>query len=75
MAGVNSFLTGTSSSNQRIEQFWRKLRVSFTVFWRNQFKDMADRGLLNINDRIHLEVLRFCFMPIIQRDLDTFTEV
>ena len=75
MAAANSFLTGTSPANQRIEQFWGTLRVSFTVFWRNHFKDMADMGKLNINDRIHLEVLRFCFMPMIQRDLDTFTKV
>ncbi|XP_060556998.1 uncharacterized protein LOC132717525 [Ruditapes philippinarum] len=75
MAAVNSFLTGTSPSNQRIEQFWGTLRASFSVFWRNHFKDMTDRGMLNMDDRIHLEVLRFCFLPIIQRDLDKFTQV
>ena len=36
---------------------------------------MAERGILNIDDRIHLEVLRFCFMPIIQGDLDKFIQV
>lgn len=75
MAAFNSFLTGTSPSNQRIEQFWSTLRTGFSAFWRNHFRDMVDMGILNINDAIHLEFLRFCFMPLIQNDLYKFTRL
>ncbi|KAH3747056.1 hypothetical protein DPMN_181477 [Dreissena polymorpha] len=75
MSGMNSYMTGRSTGNQRIERFWVNLRVSFTVFWRNYFKDMVDSGLLRIDDPVHLECLGFCFIPLIQRDLNPFTHL
>lgn len=71
-AGCRSFLEGRSTGNQRIEQFWGTLKHSFTVFWRNLFRDLSDRGKLCIQDPIHIECLRFSFMRVIQRDLDMF---
>ncbi|KAH3752901.1 hypothetical protein DPMN_187527 [Dreissena polymorpha] len=75
MSGMNSYMTGRSTGNQRIERFGVNLRVSFIVFWRNYFKDMQDSGLLRIDDPVHLHCLRFCFIPIIQRDLNYFTHL
>jgi len=75
MSGSNSYQTGRSTSNQRIERFWGNLRVGFTVYWRNLFRDMVDLGMLRIDDQVHVELLRFCFMNLIQRDLDTFTNL
>ncbi|KAH3842652.1 hypothetical protein DPMN_116154 [Dreissena polymorpha] len=57
MSGMNSYMTGRSTGNQRIERFWVNLRVSFTVFWRNYFRDMVDSGLLRNDDPVHLECL------------------
>ena len=75
MSGMNSFISGRSSGNQRIERFWGTLRLGFTAFWRNYFRDMVDRGLLRTDDPVHLECLRYCFMSLIQRDLDAFVEL
>ena len=75
MSGFNSYQTGRSTSNQRIERFWGNLRIGFTVFWRNLFRDMVDSGMLRIDNQVHVEILRFCFMHLIQRDLDSFVEL
>ncbi|CAC5397078.1 unnamed protein product [Mytilus coruscus] len=72
VAGCRSFTVGKSSANQRIEMLWSFLMPHFTVFWRNFFKDMIDAGELDNTDRTHMECVRFCFLPIIQRHLDTF---
>lgn len=73
MSGMNSFITGRSTANQTIERFWVNLRNSFAVSWRNYFKDMVERGLLRTDNPVHLECLRYCFLPLIQRDLNIFT--
>ncbi|CAC5372184.1 unnamed protein product [Mytilus coruscus] len=72
VAGCRSFTVGKSSANQRIEMLWSFLMLHFTVFWRNVFKDMIDAGQLDNTDRTHMECVRFCFLPMIQRHLDTF---
>ncbi|KAH3705679.1 hypothetical protein DPMN_010625 [Dreissena polymorpha] len=75
MSGMNSYITGRSTGNQRIERLWVNLRMRFTVFWRNYFKDMIDSGLLRIDGPVHLECLGFCFIPLIQRDLNSFNHL
>lgn len=72
-SGSRSFITGRSPANQRIERFWGSLKPAFTVFWKNYFEDMVDAGILRVGDPIHLECLRFCFLPIIQEQLDDFS--
>lgn len=72
-SGPRSFITGRSPANQRIERFWGSLKSAFTQFWRNYFLDMVDTGILNVSDPVHLECLRFCFLPIIQNHLERFT--
>ncbi|KAH3751133.1 hypothetical protein DPMN_185679 [Dreissena polymorpha] len=36
---------------------------------------MVDSGLLRIDDPVHLECLRFCYIPLIQHDLNYFTHL
>lgn len=69
-AGTKSFLYGTSTSNQRIESWWSILRKSRATWWINFFKDMVDEGYFDPGLRYHLECIRFCFMAIIQKELD-----
>lgn len=69
LAGMNSFIYGKSTANQRIEAWWSVLRRQCTNFWMNLFKDMQAVGLLNVNDKIHIECLRFCFMGLIREEL------
>ncbi|XP_052073587.1 uncharacterized protein LOC127711545 [Mytilus californianus] len=72
VAGHRSFSVGRSTSNQRIEMLWSFLMRYFTSYWRNLFIDIVDSGQLHNADPIHLECIRFCFMPIIQHHLNTF---
>ncbi|KAH3791212.1 hypothetical protein DPMN_144692 [Dreissena polymorpha] len=36
---------------------------------------MVDSGLLRSDDPVHLECLRFCFIPLIQHDLNFCTHL
>ena len=68
-SGNSSFMYGKSVSNQRIEAWWSQLRKGCTEWWINYFKDLRDKGLYCDADIINVECLRFCFMPVIQDEL------
>ena len=69
-AGINSFLYGRSTANQRIEAWWSMFRRQCSNFWINTFKDMQTIGLIDVDDPIHIECLRFCFLDLIRTDID-----
>ena len=71
-AGRKSFLYGRSVANQRIESWWAFLWSSETDWWINYFKDLRDhdQGLYNDATPIHVECLRFCFLPILRGELE-----
>ena len=72
MSGYRSAITGRSTSNQRIEMLWGFLRRAIIQFWRNLFIGLVDENMLNNTDPVHLECVRFCFLPVVQDSLDTF---
>lgn len=61
---------GTSPANQRIEGWWSFLQRNRSSWWISFFKDMSESGVLNLGDTFHMECLWFCFMKVIQADLD-----
>lgn len=65
----NSVFIGSSPHNQRIERWWRYLKMIYTSTCVNLLKDMRDSGILDVSDPMHMECLQFCFIPVIQRDL------
>ena len=65
-AGENSFIFVKSTANQRIERFWSHFRRHTLDFFIALFKNMEDLNLLNVKNPIHIEVLRYCFGPIIE---------
>lgn len=69
-----SFLYGKSCANQRIEAFWGILRKGCTDWWIRLFKDMRDSGLFCDDDVVHVESLKFCFMPLLRNELQNFAE-
>ena len=69
LAAENSFIYGKSTGNQRIESWWAILRRQCTYFWINLFKDMQTVGLINTDDNLHMCCLRFCFLHLIEDDL------
>ena len=70
LAGLNSFVKGKSTANQRIESFWGRQRRHTLNFWILFFKDMVDCGHFEKSNSMQQECLRFCFGPLIQYDLD-----
>ena len=70
LSGSKSFRYGKSTANQRIESWWSQLRRSRMNWWINFFKDMTDQNLLDASLGYHIECIRFCFMGLIQEELD-----
>jgi len=68
--GEKSFVFGKSTSNQRIEAYWSKLKQSTSQFWMDFFAKMRDDGSLKEEDEGYRACLQFCFMPLIQKHLD-----
>lgn len=67
--GLSSFIYGSSSRNTRIERFWRNLRSMCGQHWIDCFKAMAEYGILDTSDNIHLECMRYCFLSLVNQDL------
>lgn len=66
---------GRSVSNQRIEAWWSTLRKMDTDFWINYFKDLREIGLYSDNNVLHVNCLKFCFMPLIREELHRCAEL
>ena len=69
-AGERSFHYGPSTRNQRIESWWSQFRKNRSNFWINLFKDMCSQGILHTDKDYHIHCLRFCFMGLLQTELD-----
>ena len=70
LAGLNVHRNGSSPSNQRIEGWWAFLRRSWSTWWMNFFKDIVENGQLDTSNKLHMEILRFCFGKVIKIELD-----
>ena len=73
-AGMNSFVYGKSVSNQRIESWWGILRRQGLHWWICFFKDLRDTGVFHETNPLHVECVRFCFMGLIQAELDRISQ-
>nr|XP_054761103.1 uncharacterized protein LOC129267417 [Lytechinus pictus] len=74
MAGIRSYLEGPSTANQRIEYWWSFLRRECMEFWIYFFRDLQDDGDFNGNF-VDVNLLRFCFLHLIQAELDEVVDV
>ncbi|KAK5646176.1 hypothetical protein RI129_004640 [Pyrocoelia pectoralis] len=70
LSHLPSFLYGTSTTNQRIESWWSVLRKHFAQFWMNLFHGLKDGGLFS-GSFIDKALVQFCFLKIIQAELNT----
>ena len=66
----NCFMYGKSTANQCIEAWWSILRRQASDWWINFFKNLRFDGLIRDHDAICIECLRFCFMGVLQRELN-----
>ena len=69
-SAAKSFMYGKSTTNQRIEAWWGRLRQGCADWWIEFFKNLTDSGLYNDNNVLHRECLKFSFMDVIQTELD-----
>ncbi|XP_063971427.1 uncharacterized protein LOC135158071 [Lytechinus pictus] len=74
MAGIRSYLEGPSTANQRIEYWWSFLRRECMEFWIYFFRDLQDDGDF-IGNFVDVNLLRFCFLHLIQAELDEVVDV
>ncbi|KAJ8014443.1 hypothetical protein DPEC_G00040270 [Dallia pectoralis] len=61
----NSYLTGRSTHNQRIERLWRDVYGGVLDFY--TFCNLEMEGLLNLDEEVHIYALHWSFVPQIQR--------
>lgn len=64
-----AFLYGRSTSNQRIEAFWSKIQEVSLRQWTEHFRDLAEYGVLDTSDMLHIECVRFCYMSLLRVEL------
>ena len=69
-SGEKSFIYGRSTANQRIEAWWGRLRQGCADWWMEYFKNLRGSGLYNDKKVIQRGCLRFCFMDLIQDELN-----
>ena len=70
ISNKNSFVYGSSPRIQRIECWSSKLRRSRLNWLINFFKDMSAENIVDTSLTYHVEFLRFCFLGILQEELD-----
>jgi len=71
---LSSYLIGTSPANQRIESLWSQFTKDRIMFWRDFFSDLSEMELVDNSLQITEECLRYCFMHLVRKDLNEFTE-
>ena len=50
--------------------FWSQLRRSCTDWWIRFFKETVHEGIYDNTDSLQVECFKFCFFPLIQKELD-----
>ncbi|XP_074519124.1 uncharacterized protein LOC141784985 [Halichoeres trimaculatus] len=68
----NSHIAGRSVHNQRIERLWRDVYVGVVDLFYTIFTNLEREGLHNPDCEVHLYALHWCFLPHIQKHLQTF---
>jgi len=75
IAAIQSFMSGsyaygTSSGNQRIESWWSFYRRKYREWWTDLFSSLVASGSFHPRNVRATDCLRFCFMNLVQQDLD-----
>ena len=65
LSQTESFIYGPSTSNQRIESFWRMLRMECCQFWIETFGFLKDEGYFD-GSIIDKNLIQFVFIQVVQ---------
>lgn len=74
ISGRRGFQYISSQLNQRIESWWSSFRRRSSQWWIELFKDLVQSGQYEVSSQKALRCMRYCFLPLIQRDLDAVAE-
>ena len=69
-----SFFYAASVRNQRIEALWSRVKKFRTSLWIDFFQSMTSQQLFKPSLIAHQECLLFCFLPILQQELNIFMQ-
>ncbi|XP_069129255.1 uncharacterized protein [Argopecten irradians] len=69
-----SFRVVRSVFNQRIEAWWSMFRRQKSQWFMDLFKDLEVFGAFRKDHAMDIYCLRYCFMPLIQRELDAIKD-
>jgi len=65
LAGDNSFRSGKSSTNQRIECWWAFLRRQCIQYWMDIFEGLKNEGLFS-GDFVDKSLIQYCYTAIVE---------
>ena len=73
-AGLGSCCVGMSPADQRTESLWSQFTKDRPFWWRQFFAQLCDLGFIEAGDPVLRECIRYCFMDLLQQELNDFTE-
>ena len=71
---VNLFSIAPSTHNRRIEAHWSKLRQARIGCWQDFFRDIVYLELFNPASRVLVDLLKFCFISVLRKELKEMVE-
>ncbi|XP_013390872.1 uncharacterized protein LOC106159197 [Lingula anatina] len=74
LAGSKSHKYGKSTTNQRIESWWSYYRRNRIDWWMDKFYELVRNQQFNKDNDTHVKCIRFCYMSLIQQELDDIKE-
>jgi hypothetical protein len=72
---ADCFFFGASSANQRIENWWLRLRCGQLEWWIVYFRYLESNGFFVAGQLSDTIVLLFVFMPIIRQEVHQFVQI
>lgn len=73
-SSMSSNIYGSSTSNQRIESLWAILRKNVSQWFIELMEDFIAGDLLDTSIDCDVECVRYCFMDLLQHQLDIFKQ-